>query len=106
METIQARMNIVFNSLNTNANAFGKKHGLNIPTIYNLVKGNRAPRFETLVEICNAEPSISAEYLIRGQGKPLRDLTTPSSTNAIDEVMRLQAILNQLFEGSISKLKQ
>lgn len=106
MGEIHIRIKEVMDALDTNVNAFSKQHGLKRATLYNLLGESRKPNFDTLVSVCTAEPRISAEYLIRGEGKPLRDPDAIDPVAYAAEQLRImQAELNQQFEHRLSRLR-
>ena len=47
--------------------------GVSQPTLKACVDGNNAPRFDTLQKILIANPMISAEWLMRGEGRMLKE---------------------------------
>lgn len=95
MKTIGERLTAVFVELGTTASAFAVQHSLNAPTLYNIVSGRRSPHYQTVVDICRAEPRISAEYLIRGEGQPLRNPL------AIDPAVYARALLLEVEQQVI-----
>lgn len=106
MELAQARIKAVFEALGTTANAFARTHGLNVPTIYGFVNGTRSPGFETLVTICYAEPKISAEFLLRGIGNPLRNEELATASTTVEHLKRLKTELIQTLDKRIEELER
>ncbi|AKD55696.1 hypothetical protein SD10_13085 [Spirosoma radiotolerans] len=80
MIPINEKLKAIFIALNTTPHKFLIDHQFNRMTIYNIVGGRTKPGLEILERLCQAEPRISAEYLLRGEGPPLRDPGKASST--------------------------
>ena len=104
MNQAQARIKAVFEALNTTANAFALTHGFNVPTMYGFVNGQRSPGFDTLVNICQAEPRISAEFLLRGEGQPLRDHQLTTSSSTVDQLKALRQDFLHTIDKRIQEL--
>ncbi|MDB5241410.1 MAG: hypothetical protein JWP57_2035 [Spirosoma sp.] len=103
-KSAQIRLQTVLSALGTTANAFGLQHGLNIQTLYNIAKGRRKPGFDILQAICKAEPRISAEYLLRGEGSPLRHPEIINPTFTADQLRSLQADIDALIAQRLAAL--
>ncbi|CCH54460.1 hypothetical protein BN8_03632 [Fibrisoma limi BUZ 3] len=43
-------------------------------TFYNIINGERKPSYSTIEKVCLVESRISAEYLLRAEGDPLRSI--------------------------------
>jgi hypothetical protein len=104
MTTINQRVQTAFNALETNAHAFAEVHGLVASSLYNVVKNNRKPSSETLERICIAEPRISAEYLLRGEGEPLRDARLAMALTTVEELQGFKQEINQSLDRRIQEL--
>lgn len=104
MTTLNQRVQIVFERLETNAHAFAEAHSLVASSLYNIVKNNRRPNSETLERICYAEPRISAEYLLRGEGEPLRDQRLLINLTTIDQLRSFKEEVIQSLDKRIQEL--
>lgn len=104
MGLAQTRIKETFKALDTTANAFALTHGLNVPTVYGFVSGSRSPGFDTLVNLCAVEPRISAEYLLRGTGEPLRVVTAMPLPDTIGQLRELQEQINSVIELKVQEL--
>jgi hypothetical protein len=74
------------------------KHGMNRSSLFNLIDPERRPSFEMLERICAAEPRISAEYLLRGEGEPLRDAQLATTRTTVDELKTVKAVIEKRIE--------
>lgn len=74
---------------------FANNIGVAATSLNDIVRNGAEPKFSTLEKILKAEPSISAEWLLRGEGEMLR---LPSSNNVINDsvIDELKAEINQL----------
>lgn len=81
MIPINEKLKAIFIALKTTPHKFLIDHQFNRMTIYNIVGGRTKPGLEILERLCEAEPRISAEYLLRGEGPPLRELGKSGSTS-------------------------
>lgn len=102
MDQVKTHIGNIIDALQTTPNAFARTHGINVPTMYGFVNGTRKPGYDVLVAICKAEPRISAEYLLRGTGSPLRnaqivtDLATADGLEAFKQ--KMVAVLDQQIQ--------
>jgi predicted transcriptional regulator len=104
MTTINERVQLIFDELDTNAHAFAEAHSLVASSLYNVVKNNRKPNSETLERVCLAEPRISAEFLLRGEGKPLRDLQRIAALTTIQQLQVFKTEINQMIDAKLNEL--
>lgn len=88
MIPINEKLKAIFIALKTTPHRFLIDHQFNRMTIYNIVGGRTKPGLEILERICEAEPRISAEYLLRGEGPPLKELGKASSTKNSQRQLR------------------
>ncbi|WP_177236760.1 hypothetical protein [Spirosoma endophyticum] len=58
-----------------------------------------------LERICAVEPRISAEYLLRGEGDPLRNLSAPAALNTVQQLRQFQVQMNEFVESKIKELE-
>lgn len=75
--TINQRIKMIVEKSGKAVNSYAAMIGVSQPTLKACVDGNNAPRFDTLQKILIANPMISAEWLMRGEGsmiKPDKDL--------------------------------
>ncbi|AUD01782.1 hypothetical protein [Spirosoma pollinicola] len=91
MIPIDEKIKTIFAALDTTPHKFLTQHRFNRMTIYNIVGGRTKPGLEILERICVAEPRISAEYLLRGEGAPLKELVKVGSGTAVRPLRRQQA---------------
>lgn len=106
MEVSQTRLTAIFDALNTNPSAFAKAHGLNAPTVYGFVNGVRSPGFNILAHICESEPRISAEYLLRGTGSPLRDAQIVTDLTTADGIEAFKQKIVAVLDQQIQELRE
>ncbi|WP_461131986.1 hypothetical protein [Spirosoma lituiforme] len=85
MVPINEKLKAIFIALKTTPHKFLIDHQFNRMTIYNIVGGRTKPGLEILERICQAEPRISAEYLLRGEGPPLKKLGKAGSTKTDEQ---------------------
>lgn len=79
--TITERLNLLTHSnLYRSRRAFAKAAGINEVTLSDNINKGTEPRFSTLEAILFANPNISAEWLMRGEGEMFRD----GSTNTVN----------------------
>lgn len=74
--------------------AFAKKIRVAQPTLNHCVNDNTEPRMTLLSAILSGLPSLSAEWLMRGEGPMMRGAPSPPPEplgGADDEVVRLRA---------------
>ncbi len=74
MIPINEKLRAVFTALNTTPHRFANDHRLGRTTIFNIVGGKAKPGLDILQQLCKADTRISAEYLLRGEGEPLREV--------------------------------
>lgn len=87
-QSINERINIVMRECNyRSVNQLANKIGVARTSLNDIVKNNAEPKYSTISKILEAEPSISAEWLLRGKGEMTKQPTnqeTPVSTNNSD----------------------
>lgn len=98
------RIKVIFSALDTTAHKFANAHGLNRTTVFNLLNEDRRPNFELIERICQAEPRISAEFLVRGEGEPLRDKLQAQTMATLDQLNALKAEINAPLDKRIQEL--
>ena len=69
---INQRIRIIVEESGKSVNSFSSYIGVSQPTLKACIDGNNAPRYDTLQKILIANPMISAEWLMRGEGPMLR----------------------------------
>ena len=104
MAPFHERAQNVFSALNTTPNRFAVEHGFNGASMYNLVTPNRRPGLEMLERICTVEPRISAEYLLRGEGTPLRDKQISADLSTVEQLKVFKAEIIQSLDKRIKEL--
>lgn len=74
-------------------NSYAAMIGVSQPTLKACVDGNNAPRFDTLQKILIANPMISAEWLMRGEGSMIKGENYLSQCG--DESMEMTFYINK-----------
>ncbi|QHV96268.1 hypothetical protein [Spirosoma endbachense] len=95
MNILAERLTKAFDALGLSAHKFAAKHGterVNRKSVFNLVDEDTRPSFDQVVKVCELEPTISAEYLLRGIGNPIKpdyaiDNTDPCA-DLIDHIQK------------------
>ena len=105
MTLLPERLSSTFLALETTPFKFANEYGFNRASIFNLVAGRTKPGFEMLERICTVEPRISAEYLLRGEGEPLRNLSAPTALNTVQQLRKFQEQMNEFVESKIKELE-
>ena len=75
MNVLADRLDTAFKALGLSAHKFHAKHkgeGVSRQTLFNMLDIEKEPGFGTVAKVCELEPSISAEYLMRGIGDPVK----------------------------------
>lgn len=67
--TINQRIKAIVEASGKAINSYASMIGVSQPTLKACVDGNNAPRFDTLQKLIIANPMISAEWLLTGQGE-------------------------------------
>lgn len=105
MMPFDERAREVFIALGTTPSRFAKEHpGFNHVSLFNLINPDRRPSLGMLERICVAEPRISAEYLIRGEGSPLRTERQTANFTTVDELRAFKQEMNQVLDKRIAEL--
>lgn len=104
MLSFPERVKVVFNALDTSAHKFSKDHGLSRTSLFNIISGRNQPVFSLVESICMAEPRISAEYLVRGEGEPLRDNQRIATLTTVDQLREFKAEMIQFLDKRIQEL--
>lgn len=98
--TINQRIKMIVDESGKTVNSYAAMIGVSQPTLKACVDGNNAPRFDTLQKILIANPMISAEWLMRGEGKK----TKGESNLAKNEVEKTEVTF-YVDENGFLKLK-
>ena len=98
MQPLAERVQNVFNALDTSAHKMAVRHGMNRSSLFNLVDPERRPSFDMLERLCIAEPRISAEYLLRGEGEPLRDAQRAATLTTVEELRHFRDSLDKRIQ--------
>ena len=111
MTPLSERLQEVFNALDTNAYKFATHHGMAKVPLYNILSGKSKPGFELLEKICEAEQTISAEYLLRGEGAPLRGMqgfvsSSAQTVNRLEENLRSEKQKTERLMNENSELRK
>lgn len=83
--TINQRIKMIVDESGKAVNSYAAMIGVSQPTLKACVDGNNAPRFDTLQKILIANPMISAEWLMRGEGRMLKGDTVTKEEPALKE---------------------
>lgn len=67
------RIKFLIENTGLSERAFALRCGINQPTLFNQLKGNRAVSLQTLESILKAFPEVSADWLICGKGQMLKE---------------------------------
>lgn len=73
--TINQRIRMIVDASGKAVNSYAAMIGVSQPTLKACVDGDNAPRFDTLQKILIANPMISAEWLMRGEGEMIKQNT-------------------------------
>lgn len=106
MDQVKTYMGHIIDALQTTPNAFARTHGINVPTMYGFVNGTRNPGYDVLFSICKAEPRISAEYLLRGTGSPLRDAQRVTDLATADGLEAFKQKMVAALDQQIQELRE
>lgn len=98
MIPINEKLKMIFAALDTTPHKFLIDHRFNRMTIYNIIGGRTKPGLEILERLCKAEPRISAEYLLRGEGSPLKEPVKGASTGTGRQVRSRHPQIHQPLE--------
>ena len=104
MQPFSQRIRVVFDALQTSPHRFANAYGLNRSSIFNTLSEERRPSFDLVERICAVEPRISAEYLLRGEGEPLRDHLRTTNLTTIEQLMVFKSEINQSLDKRIQEL--
>lgn len=73
--TINQRIKMIVDASGKAVNSYAAMIGVSQPTLKACIDGDNAPRFDTLQKILIANPMISAEWLMRGEGEMIKQNT-------------------------------
>lgn len=104
MLPLSERVKMVFEALNTSTHKFAKDHDFSRTSLFNIVSGRNQPIFGLIERICAAEPRISAEYLLRGEGEPLRTQRSTENLTTAEELRAFKEEINQALDKRIAEL--
>lgn len=105
MISFPERLSSVFDILQSSPYKFANEHGFNRASLFNLVAGRTKPGLDMLERICEVEPRISAEYLLRGEGDPLRNLNEPTALSTVQQLREFQVQMNDFIEKRVQELE-
>ena len=89
---INQRIRIIVEESGKSVNSFSSYIGVSQPTLKACIDGNNAPRYDTLQKILIANPMISAEWLMRGEGPMFRS----DSSQSIGDISGSTAVGNNV----------
>ena len=98
------RLKSTFDALNTTAHKFSGSHGFNRSSMFGMLNGKTRPNLDMLERLCLAEPRISAEYLLRGEGEPLRDNRRSVDLTTVEELRALKVEIDAALDRRINEL--
>lgn len=109
MSTSKERIRHIFTALGLTQSQFASQYGINRQTMYSIASGRNEPSLKLLMQLCDVEPRISAEYLLKGTGSPLieiEELANPEPPT-VDSLRLQNDILKkqlQVLEAQINRL--
>lgn len=106
MQPLSERVKAVLDALGTTVHRFSKNHDFSRTSLFNVVSGRNQPVFSLVERLCAAEPRISAEYLLRGEGEPLRDEKLATALTTVDELRAFKEQIDSAIERRIQELSQ
>ena len=98
------RFRSTLEALELTAYGLAGKHSLNRSSMFNMLRSKTRPNLDMLERLCELEPAISAEYLIRGEGPPLREFQNVSAVKTIQQLRDLQEQINKIIEDRVNEL--
>jgi len=104
MLPLSERVKNVFDALGTTIHKFSKQHEFSRTSLFNVVSGRNQPVFNLVERLCVAEPRISAEYLLRGEGEPLRDEQLATALSTVEELRAFKEQMDTAIEKRIQEL--
>ncbi len=71
-DEVKSRMQLVLREFSTNPTKLANEFGVNQKTLNSHINGDTAVSLSTILLILKAIPSLSAEWLLRGEGEMLK----------------------------------
>lgn len=99
------RVRTALSALGTTPYKFANEHGFNRTSMFNLTNVEKHPSFDLVERICEVEPRISAEYLLRGKGNPLLDAAQAESLTTVEQLQAFKAEMIQVLDRRIEQLQ-
>lgn len=85
--TINQRINFLIESQNLSIRKFAMDIEFTDTTIHRIVKNEAKPGYEVISAILNHHPTLSADWLIKGEGEMYRD-ASENSTPAVEQLVK------------------
>ncbi|WP_220472576.1 hypothetical protein [Spirosoma foliorum] len=104
MLPLSERVKTIFDALDTSAHKFAKDHDFSRTSLFNILSGRNQPIFGLIERMCAAEPRISAEYLLRGEGEPLRDKRQSVDLTTVEQLREFKNEMIQALDKRIQEL--
>lgn len=80
--TINERVKEIISYYSLNTNSFSKKIGVTTSTVSSMLEKGTKPSYETVNKLIVAFPSISLDWLLKGEGKMIdQDVSKPEDVN-------------------------
>lgn len=99
--SINQRIREFINSLGVNDNQFAKSIGITQSVIASMFSRNTEPSSKVIVSILNAYANLSAEWLMRGEGK-----MTKGESNLVKNEVEKTEVTFYVDENGFLKLKK
>lgn len=97
MLSFKERLKILIDALGLTAARFSELHGVSQVSMSKMLNGDTKPSLDTLEKICLANPKISADFLLRGEGQPLvgeKLKEVPDSNETLRLIFEIQNHVN------------
>lgn len=91
--TWQKRIKLFIKHLGVSQNGFGDSVGMSSTKITNIVKHESDSQVSNVVAILSEYKELSAEWLLRGEGKMLKEQSATDALATDQEQLRLQRLL-------------
>lgn len=97
---IETRLQHLIEALDVSVLEFARQLGEHRgEKVYHILHGRLKPRYDTLEKILMAYPQINGDWLLRGEGRMFKTLSTPSAAITTDErLQNMEFLLFQLTE--------
>ncbi len=100
---IGARVKELMLHLNKNQSTFGESIGVSQTTVRNIIYSISLPRHELIDKILKAYPSLSADWLVRGEGEMFKTNTKSTTSDSADYLMETLSKIEKSFMKDIDE---